>query len=165
MPNHQHLRNLESQLNWCWHRYLLRVWQDCGSFNSATDSDRLQIAEEMRAEAEGRTQKWASAGLGKLLDHLISKLDDPDPEVRQDAAIAIGDDCPREHPAIDVLIERLRSPDQTFHDRTCAAWALGRIKAKAGEILPILLTLIDEMKDQPEADQLRSGWTKLLAGA
>ena len=151
-----HLRDLESHLNWCWHRYLLRVWRDCGSFNSATDFDRIRIAGEMRAEAEGRNQKWASAGLGKLLDHLISKLDDPNPEVRQDAAIAIGDDCPRDHPAVDVLIERLRSPDQTLHDRTCAAWALGRIKAKAGEILPILFALIEEMKDQPEADQLRN---------
>jgi len=73
------LRDLESQLCWCWHRYLLRVWQECGSFDSADDFDRIQISEEMCADAEGRSKEWASAGLSIFLDHLISKLDDCDP--------------------------------------------------------------------------------------
>ena len=66
MANQQHLRDLESQLYWCWHWYLLRVWQDCGSFNSASDFDRIQIAEEMRADAEGRSKEWALAGLARF---------------------------------------------------------------------------------------------------
>jgi HEAT repeat protein len=89
------------------------------------------------------------------LDRFLVELDDPDPIVRQEAAIALGDFCRKDHPAIDVLIGRLRSPDQTYHDRACAAWALGRIGAKAGEVVPILLRLIEELNDQPEADVFR----------
>ena len=90
------------------------------------------------------------------LDQFLIELDDPDPLVRQEAAIRLGDFCREDHPAIDVLIERLQSPDNAFHDRACAAWALGRIKAKAGEVIPTLLTLLEEMKEHPEADELRS---------
>jgi HEAT repeat protein len=90
------------------------------------------------------------------LDQLLLKLDDPDPIVRQEAAIDLGDFCRKDHPAIDVLIERLRSSDQTPHDRACAAWALGRIGTKASEVIPILLSVIEETRDQVEADELRS---------
>jgi HEAT repeat protein len=91
-----------------------------------------------------------------LADKLMAKLNDLDPIVRQEAAIALGDSCPKDHLAVNVLIERLRSPDHTFHDRACAAWALGRIGEKASEIIPILLALIEELKDQAEADELRN---------
>lgn len=90
------------------------------------------------------------------LDRFLLELDDPDPIVRQEAAIALGDFCREEHPAINVLIQRLQSSDQSLRDRACAAWALGRIKAKASDIIPILLALAEEMKDQPEADEFRS---------
>jgi HEAT repeat protein len=90
------------------------------------------------------------------LDQLLIELDDPDPLVRQEAAIGLGDHCRKDHPCIDMLIQSLQSPDQTLHDRTCSAWALGRIKAKAGEVVPILLALIEKMRDHPEADELRS---------
>jgi hypothetical protein len=155
MASHQQLHDLESQLYCCWHRYLLQVWQDCGSFDSASDFDRIQIAEQMRADAEVRSKEWALAGLTNLVDHLMSKLDDPEPMVRQEAAIALGDFCRGDHPAIDVLIERLQSPEQTFHDRACAAWALGRVGAKSFEVVPILLKLIEDTKDQVEANGLR----------
>jgi HEAT repeat protein len=89
------------------------------------------------------------------LDQFLIELDDPDPIVRQEAAIGLGDFCRGDHPCIDVLIERLRSPDQTPHDRACAAWALGRIKAKAGEVVSVLVALIGDLKDQPEADVFR----------
>jgi len=89
------------------------------------------------------------------LDQLLAKLDDLDPIVRRDAAMDLGDFCPKNHPAVNVLIERLRSPQQTLPDRACAALALGRIGAKACEVIPILLTLIEEMKDQADADALR----------
>jgi hypothetical protein len=90
------------------------------------------------------------------LDQFLLELNGPDPIGRQEAAIGPGDLCREEHPAIDVLIERLRSPDQNLHDRACSAWALGRIKAKASEVVPILLTLLEEMKERAEADELRS---------
>ena len=90
------------------------------------------------------------------LGRFLLELDDHDPLVRQEAAIGLGDFCRIDHPAIDVLIERLQSPEQTPHDRACAAWALGRIRAKASEVIPILLSLIEEMKEQAEADELRS---------
>jgi HEAT repeat protein len=89
------------------------------------------------------------------LDQLLLKLNDPDPHVRQEAAIALGDFCRRDHPAVDALIKRLRSSDQTLHDRACAAWALGRIGAKPAEVIPILLALIEQSADQTEADELR----------
>jgi HEAT repeat protein len=90
------------------------------------------------------------------LDRFLLELDDSNPIVRQEAAIGLGDFCREDHSCIDVLIERLQAPEQTLHDRACAAWALGRIKRKTGEIIPILLSLIEEMKDQPDADELRS---------
>jgi HEAT repeat protein len=90
------------------------------------------------------------------LDQLMVELDDPDPLVRQEAAIALGDFCRKDHPAIDILIERLRSSEFTHHDRACAAWALGRIGARASEVIPILSSVIEEMKDEAEADELRS---------
>jgi hypothetical protein len=89
------------------------------------------------------------------LDQLLLKLDDPDPHVRQEIAIALGDFCPKHHPAVNVLIKRLQSPDQTLHDKACAAWALGRIGANATEIIPILLSVIEQTADHTEADELR----------
>jgi hypothetical protein len=62
----------------------------------------------------------------------------------------------KDHPAIGVLIDRLLSTDQMPHGRACVAWALGRIGAKASEVVPILLALIEETSDQVEADELRS---------
>ena len=84
------------------------------------------------------------------------QLRDPDPLVRQEAAIALGDFCRKDHPAVNVLIERLRSSEFTHHDRACAAWALGRIGARTSEVIPILLSVIEETRDQTEADELRS---------
>jgi hypothetical protein len=90
------------------------------------------------------------------LDQLLVKLNDPDPLVRQEAAISLGDFCSRDHRAVNVLIERLRSLGHTFHERACAAWALGRIGARASEVIPILLALIEETAGHAGADELRS---------
>ena len=155
MVRQQHLHELESQLFWCRDWYLLRLWQHCGTPESATAFDRMEIAQELLDDSNGRTKEWALQGRTKLADHLVEKLDHPDPLVRQEAAKELADCCPKDHDAVSVLIERLRSSDQTFHDRTCAAWALGQIGSKAAEIIPILLTLIEELKDQAEADEFR----------
>lgn len=156
MPNYQQLREIESQLLWCREWYLLRLWQDCGSFDSASDFDRFQIAQEVLAESNDRTKEWALLGRGKLVDLLIEKLDDPDAMIRQEAFVSIGDHCPKNHHAIEVLIERLRSTDQTPHERACSAWALGKIGARPGEVVPILSAVIEETKDQADFDELRN---------
>jgi HEAT repeat protein len=98
------------------------------------------------------------------LDLLLTKLDDLDPNVRRDAAIALGDFCPKDHPAVNVLIKRLRSPQQKLPDRGYAAWALGRIGAKAFIVTPLLLAVIEETKDQTDADELRLGATRTSLG-
>lgn len=89
------------------------------------------------------------------LDQFMIELDDLDPIIRQEAAIGLGDFCREPHPCIEVLIERLQSSELTMHDRACAAWALGRIKIKAEKVVPILVGLLEEMKDQAEADEFR----------
>jgi hypothetical protein len=155
MPNQNQLHELECQLFWCRDWYLLRLWQHCGSPEAATAVDRIEIARELLDDSNGRTKEWASQGRTKLVDHLVEKLDHADPLLRQEAAKEIADCCPKDHAAVNVLIERIRSPDQTFHDRTCAVWALGRIGVKAGEVIPILVGLIEENKDQAEADEFR----------
>ena len=145
MPNHNRLHELESQLFWCRDWYVLRLWQHCGTPEAATAFDRVEIAQELLSDSDGRTKEWALQGRTKLVDHLVEKLDHPDPLVRQEVAKELADCCPKNHAAVNVLIERLRSSEQTFHDRTCAAWALGQIGAKESEVIPILLTLIEEL--------------------
>lgn len=97
MPSHSQLHDLESRLLWCRGWYVLRLWQECGTAESATDFDRFQIAEELLADSAGRTKEWASIGRAKLIDHLLVKVDHPDAEVRQEAAIALGDFCSKDH--------------------------------------------------------------------
>ena len=48
-----------------------------------------------------------------MLGELQTKLNDSDPHIRVDAAIALADLCSRE---------------ETLHDRACAAWALPRTR-------------------------------------
>ena len=85
----------------------------------------------------------------------MEKLDDPDPLVRPEAAQHLADCCPKDHLAVSVLIERLRSSDQTFHDQACAAWALAQIGARASEVVPILLSVIEETRTRAKANELR----------
>lgn len=58
---------------------------------------------------------------------LLKQLEHDDPVVRQDAAVALGDLGHRAVDAVDALRARLLSIGMTFHDRTCAAWALAQI--------------------------------------
>jgi len=53
------------------------------------------------------------------------------------------------------LIERTSSSEHSIHDRACAASALGEIGAKAYEVVPMLLAVMEATKDQAEANELR----------
>ena len=89
----------------------------------------------------------------ELIEQLLLQLDDADPIVRQDAAIALGDLERDASFAVPHLLARLQSANVSPHDRACAAWALGRIGSSA--ITRQLLSVLQSTADQPEADELR----------
>ncbi len=70
------------------------------------------------------------------------------PEVRQEAAITLGDLEAEGRCAVPVLLDRLRSSCITLHDRACAAWALGQIKHDDSEVVPVLLAILEQTPDQ-----------------
>jgi HEAT repeat protein len=59
------------------------------------------------------------------IDEMIHRLDDPDPEVREEAARALGRIGSSDADAVDALIARLKDPQSTI--RPDAAQALGQI--------------------------------------
>lgn len=150
------LRDLESRFvlgcrNW----YLLLLWQRHGSFESSSVADRIRVAEEVLA-TEGRGGvTWAWGGWLAVIEHLVGRLNDTDPFVREEAAIALGDLDGEGGRAVSVLIERVRSAEVTTHDRACAAWALGRIGREQDAVVPILLSVLQESAKQSDADELR----------
>ena len=129
----QLLRDLEDEfVVGCRYWYVLQLWQECGSFEASSIEDRIRVAYAVLKKAgEGGTQ-WVWTGWIELVDHLIERLDDPVAEVRQQAAIALGDLQDEGRRAVPVLLDRLQSSAITFHDRACAAWALGQIKHDVG---------------------------------
>ena len=138
-----------------WNHYRLRVWHECRSFDSASETDRIRIAKEILANRYQGDLIWAWGGSVLLLGEIQNKLGDVDPHVRQDAAIALADFGRHAGCAVPMLLERLRSTESTSHDRTLAAWALPRIGVSSEEALPILLAVLDETADQEDADELR----------
>jgi hypothetical protein len=150
----QHLRELEGQfILGCRNWYLLRVWERHGSFESSTVAERIRVAELVLA-TEGRGGvAWAQGGWLRLIDHLIGRLNDNDPHIRGEAAIALGD--LRSGWAIPVLLERIQSREVTPHDRACAAWALGRIGRGRNDVVSVLLKVMEQSADSTEADELR----------
>ena len=124
------LRELEARLrtvSGAWSHYQLRLWQQCRSFDSAGIDDRIRVAKEVLAATHRGEWIWALGGWHMLFAEIQSKLDDPDPHIRGEAAIALADIGPRASRTIPLFLERLRSTNTTFHDRACAAWALPRI--------------------------------------
>jgi hypothetical protein len=90
-----------------------------------------------------------------LLGEIQGKLNDADPHIRQDAAIALADLGPHARAAIPTLLARLSSPEEPLHDRACAAWALPRIGVNGDQAVPVFLQVLNETGDQAEADELR----------
>ena len=91
-----------------------------------------------------------------VVDYLIERLDDPLPESRQEAAIALADLQGKAPRAVPVLLGRLRSTAITPHDRACAAWALGCIKHDADSVVPVLSAVMREPVEQKEAGEMQS---------
>ena len=154
MDDQDRLRELEGRfILGCRHWYLLRVWERYGSFESSTVAERIRVAEEVLA-TEGRGGvTWAQGGWLYLIDHLIGRLNDTDPHIRGEAAIALGDlESGR---AVSVLLERVQSPAITPHDRACSAWALGRIGRGRNDIVPVLLNVFEQSVGSVDADELR----------
>ena len=92
---------------------VFRTFLNLGSIASPASSRRA--ARALRS-VDGASGHVAAA-------EVIARLDDPDPEVRQEAARALG--RIGSHEALDALIQRLRDPNSTI--RPDAARALGQI--------------------------------------
>lgn len=155
MTDLDRLRELERQFvlgcrNW----YVLWLWQRYRSFDSATVEDRIRVAEEVLGTPWRGGVAWAWGGSLALIDHLIGRLTDADPLIRQEAAIALGDFEGQGRRAVPALLDRLRSSAITFHDRACAAWALGKV-GSATAVVPALLEVLGGTADEPNADRLR----------
>ena len=70
-----------------------------------------------------RTMDGASSHIA--IDEMVHRLDDPDPEVREEAARALGRIGSTDAEAVDALVARLKDPQSTI--RPDAAQALGQI--------------------------------------
>lgn len=138
-----------------WSHYQLRLWQECRSNQSAGVEDRSRIAKSVLADPHRGEWVWALGGWHMLLAEIQAKLNDFDPHIRQDAAIALADLGPHARAAIPILLARLSSPEETLHDRECAAWTLPRIGVDGDLTLPIFVQVLDETVNQVEAGDLR----------
>ncbi|MBN1543820.1 MFS transporter [candidate division KSB1 bacterium] len=92
---------------------ILRTFSNMSIISKPRSSDR--VAQALR-EIEGSSSSLA-------IWDILGRLDDPDSEVREEAASALG--RARADEAVEALIERLCDPESTI--RTSAAKALGRI--------------------------------------
>ena len=152
------LKELESQLRstlGCWSHYRLRVWREYRSIDAAGAHDRIKIAEEVLAASYRGELVWAWGGWHMLLDEIQTKLNDADPHIRQDACIALAEFGTHASAAIPVLLDRLRSPQETPLDRTLSAWALPRIGVAAEQGIPVFLAVLVETAGEADADEMR----------
>ena len=152
------LRQLESKLRstlGCWSHYRLKVWQACRSFDAAGVYDRIRIAQEVLADPHRGDLIWALGGFVMQLDEIQKKLDDSDPHIRGDAAVALADFGQHARGVVPIILDRLRSAEATIHDRTLSAWALPRIGADGEHAIPVFLEVLDETANEIEAGELR----------
>lgn len=156
MGDQERLHELERRfVLGCRSWYLLRLWERHRSFESSTVADRIQVAEEVLATDGRGGVTWAQGGWLYLIAHLIGRLNDDDPHIRGEAAIALGDLEQENGRAVPVLLERVHSPQVTPHDRACAAWALGRIGRGRNDVVPVLLKVLGQFGGAIDAEELR----------
>ena len=105
--------------------------------------DRIQIAQKVLTDPHRGELVWAWGGFVMLLGEIQAKLADHDPHIRGDATIALTDFGRHARHIVPILLDQLRSPESTLHDKTLAAWALPSIGAAADEAVPVLLAILD----------------------
>lgn len=90
-----------------------------------------------------------------MIVDLVAQLDDPDAVVRQDAAVALGNLGYQAAEAVNVLRQRLLSAEMSYHDRSCAAWALSQIVEPGDEALVAGLLHVIQTETSLYAGKLR----------
>ena len=111
---------------------ILRTFSNMGIIAKPRSSGR--VAQALR-EIDGLSSSLA-------ISDVLRRLDDPDAEVREEAALALG--RARAEEAVDALIERLRDPESTI--RIVAAKALGQIGNPRA--LPYLIEGLESPSDE-----------------
>lgn len=112
------------------------------------EAARLRV---MRAFRDWGVRETAADALARIGDaavpSLVETLQDPDREVRAQAARALARMGPRAEPAIPALIAALKDSDKEV--RMGAARALGQIGPPAAEAVPDLIKAIKDPRNKP----------------
>ena len=105
----------------------------------------------LRAFREWGVRETAADALSRIGDAavpaLIETLNDPDQQVRAQAATALARMGPKAGPAIDALVHALDDPNEEV--RRGAARALGQIGPEAEEAVPALIQAIKDPRNKP----------------
>lgn len=112
------------------------------------EAARLRV---MRAFRDWGVRETAADALARIGDaavpSLVETLQDPDREVRAQAARALARMGPRAEPAIPALIAALNDSDKEV--RMGAARALGQIGPAAAEAVPDLIQALKDPRNKP----------------
>lgn len=112
------------------------------------ETARLRV---MRAFRDWGVRETAADALARIGDaavpSLVATLQDPDRDVRAQAARALARMGPRAEPAIPALIAALNDSDQEV--RMGAARALGQIGPPAAEAVPDLIEALKDPRNKP----------------
>lgn len=115
------------------------------------EAARLRV---MRAFRDWGVRETAADALARIGDaavpSLVETLQDPDRDVRAQAARALARMGPRAEPAIPALIAALNDSDKEV--RMGAARALGQIGPAAAEAVPDLIKAIKDPRNKPADD-------------
>lgn len=112
------------------------------------EAERLRIVRAFRDWGVRETAADALARIGDAaVPSLVETLQDPDRDVRAQAARALARMGPRAEPAIPALIAALNDSDKEV--RMGAARALGQIGPAASEAVPDLIKAIKDPRNKP----------------
>lgn len=112
------------------------------------EAERLRVVRAFRDWGVRETAADALARIGDAaVPSLVETLEDPDRDVRAQAARALARMGPRAEPAIPALIAALNDSDKEV--RMGAARALGQIGPAASEAVPDLINAIKDPRNKP----------------
>lgn len=112
------------------------------------EASRLRVVRAFRDWGVRETAADALARIGDAaVPSLVETLEDPDREVRAQAARALARMGPRAEPAIPALIAALNDSDKEV--RMGAARALGQIGPAAAEAVPDLIQALKDPRNKP----------------